>query len=894
MLNGEKRLKFGRRSKREVRVNDLSQIYRIIFDNQVPIEKVVNIVQSYQDVEYAEGPMKFYETISPNDPWYLDENYRWSFDVINAERAWDITIGSISIGIGILDFFNYDADTLHQDLIGKVVWENLNGQYGAHGIIVAGVAGANTDNQLDIASLGWNTGLLLKELDFITDIIALVDNGADIVNYANAHEGFSQQWYDAIEYAFLNEVVVVAAAGNGTASTPPVVIYPAAYNFGSLGQVIAVSATWIVDDEEQFIDGFDYSPGTDPINDPTEAYIDCSAPGSNYRALSGSNPTETGHVSVGESISGPFVSALVGLILSVNDTLKPPVVYDIIKNTADKIGVHGYDTNGWNQYLGYGRINAYEALKYTLENYGGTLTQSLTIPVGETWNFNVPGVTVTLENGASIIVNGTLKVQGSSYNPIIFDQSGSNNWYGIVINSSSGSSSNITGAEIKNASYGLLINNASPSISSTKINYCGTGIYILSGAAPKFYNNTITYNDYNGVNCIAGVTASFGTFPTWGDNVIRRNGNLGIYAAYRSTVFLGKSGLPPTGGRNSIYENYNTNGYQISIRYGSTSLAEKNWWGIDPPDPNIFNSSSGNDIDYDPWWYGSDPHAGRSLTKSSDNEYNPNTSPVVSGLDNLREKLWKAFIFYQKEEYDSALQIGKAILIDSPSSQEALSVLNVIRLAYNESGKPGFQDYIKSLIAQHSEKELAGVARLNLAYYLAKQRDFVAALDQLKENVNAFPNSPLERISLFQKAVFFLLELEDRASTEAVLAELERKYPDDPLVFETQRLLGRSIQQYRPQKQTEPVNTIDFALIANYPNPFNPTTTIEYSIPEALFVELKIYDILGGEVASLVKENKPSGKHSVKFNASNLPSGIYFYRIVSGNFTATKKLIILK
>ncbi|MCH7723661.1 MAG: T9SS type A sorting domain-containing protein [Bacteroidetes bacterium] len=86
----------------------------------------------------------------------------------------------------------------------------------------------------------------------------------------------------------------------------------------------------------------------------------------------------------------------------------------------------------------------------------------------------------------------------------------------------------------------------------------------------------------------------------------------------------------------------------------------------------------------------------------------------------------------------------------------------------------------------------------------------------------------------------------------------------------------------------------EFALFDNYPNPFNPTTTIEYSIPEASFVELKIYDILGGEVASLVKENKPSGKHSVKFNASNLPSGIYFYRIVSGNFTATKKLILLK
>ena len=125
-----------------------------------------------------------------------------------------------------------------------------------------------------------------------------------------------------------------------------------------------------------------------------------------------------------------------------------------------------------------------------------------------------PGAKLNFYNGSSLIVNGTLNAQGLSNNHIIFDRSGSTNWYGIVINSSSGSSSNITNAEIKNANYGLLINNASPSITNTKINYCGTGIYILSGAAPKFYNNTITYNDYNGVTCIAGVTASFGTFPT--------------------------------------------------------------------------------------------------------------------------------------------------------------------------------------------------------------------------------------------------------------------------------------------------------------------------------------------------------------------------------------------
>ena len=85
-----------------------------------------------------------------------------------------------------------------------------------------------------------------------------------------------------------------------------------------------------------------------------------------------------------------------------------------------------------------------------------------------------------------------------------------------------------------------------------------------------------------------------------------------------------------------------------------------------------------------------------------------------------------------------------------------------------------------------------------------------------------------------------------------------------------------------------------FYLYQNYPNPFNSSTIITYTLTERSFVNLTVYDVLGGEVASLVKENKPSGKHSVEFNASNLPSGIYFYRIVSGNFIATKKLILIK
>jgi len=90
----------------------------------------------------------------------------------------------------------------------------------------------------------------------------------------------------------------------------------------------------------------------------------------------------------------------------------------------------------------------------------------------------------------------------------------------------------------------------------------------------------------------------------------------------------------------------------------------------------------------------------------------------------------------------------------------------------------------------------------------------------------------------------------------------------------------------------------DYSLSQNYPNPFNPTTIIKYQIPEISFVTLKVYDILGNEVTTLVNEEKPAGNYEVEFSAigggSNLASSIYFYRLQAGDFSKTKKMIYLK
>ncbi len=87
---------------------------------------------------------------------------------------------------------------------------------------------------------------------------------------------------------------------------------------------------------------------------------------------------------------------------------------------------------------------------------------------------------------------------------------------------------------------------------------------------------------------------------------------------------------------------------------------------------------------------------------------------------------------------------------------------------------------------------------------------------------------------------------------------------------------------------------LGYVLFQNYPNPFNPATRIKYSIPESGFVTLKVYDLLGREVAVLVNEEKTAGSHPVEFDGSSLPSGVYVYRIQIGDYSAVRKMVLVR
>jgi hypothetical protein len=100
--------------------------------------------------------------------------------------------------------------------------------------------------------------------------------------------------------------------------------------------------------------------------------------------------------------------------------------------------------------------------------------------------------------------------------------------------------------------------------------------------------------------------------------------------------------------------------------------------------------------------------------------------------------------------------------------------------------------------------------------------------------------------------------------------------------------------EYQGNVEVNVSSAATFALAQNFPNPFNPTTNIQYSIPNAQFVSLKVYDMLGKEIATLVNSMQEAGEKHVQFNASKLSSGVYFYTLTSGNFMATKKLLLMR
>jgi hypothetical protein len=151
-----------------------------------------------------------------------------------------------------------------------------------------------------------------------------------------------------------------------------------------------------------------------------------------------------------------------------------------------------------------------------------------------------------------------------------------------------------------------------------------------------------------------------------------------------------------------------------------------------------------------------------------------------------------------------------------------------------------------------------------------------------------------------------VFEVTDPSVTSVTLEAIELKEPDHNLMFVYagsddggSSVLTETFPEFESVTVSFAAGSgsnlpTSFAIMQNYPNPFNPATNISFDVPKASHVELSIYNVLGQKVASLVDQNMDPGTHTVSWDASNNSSGVYYYRILAGTFSATKKMVLLK
>jgi len=355
---------------------DVSHIYQVYFTESAKVKGLIQKLQRYGFVGYAEQVPILRPTLTPNDIGpQSGTNNQWFLYQISALTAWDISVGSSNIRVAIVD----DAVKIDHPDLSPVIWTNpgeipgdgidndgngyiddVNGfdvsdndnnpmpptSSFSHGTHVAGCAGAATNNGVGVASIGFGVRLIpvksTNQAQYVTDgysgVIYAADAGAHVINMSWGGTGGGQTGQNIINYARNKGCVPVAAAGNNNSTS---IFYPAGYS-----GVITVAATTTGDARASFSN---YG-----------SWIKISAPGTSIRATyigsSGTTITNTYSSLQGTSMASPIVAGLCGLMLSLNPSLTQQQIENCLYSTADPV-----TTNAGQ--MGAGRINATAAMQ---------------------------------------------------------------------------------------------------------------------------------------------------------------------------------------------------------------------------------------------------------------------------------------------------------------------------------------------------------------------------------------------------------------------------------------------------------------------------------------------------------------------------------------------------
>lgn len=860
----------------------LDRIFMINYASETDPYLISSKLSSLEEIEWAEPKFVYTVDYIPNDPSY---SAQYHLQKIKASDAWNISTGDTSIVIAIIDT---GVDWDHPDLSANI-WRNwseipdngidddnngfvddirgwdFGGLIGIpdndpmednpyHGTHVAGDASAVTDNSVGIASIGFKSKIMPVKTtrdDYRSPngppyivygyegIKYAADNGAQIINCSWGGGGYSILGQEVINYATALGALVVAAAGNNNSSSP---FYPASYK-----NVFSVAAT-DEGDMKTYFSNF----GAD---------VDVSAPGINIYSTW---QNDTYRYGLGTSFAAPIASGLAALVKSVFPNYNPSQIAEQIRTNCDDI--NNFNPGFVNQ-LGKGRINAHKCLI----NTNSKSVRAIDVvfldeaPGGNGNGALQPGETVTVRCRFVNFLSPTTNLS-------IYLESSNN--YSTVQNAVFSAGYKATLDTFTNAfvefSFQISQNVPQNYLLTFNLNYVDDSyqdFQLISITANP------TYATQSGNNVALTITSkgtlAFNDFPnnSQGDGFKFLNGpNLLFEGALMLATSTAKVSDAARGSQQGSVQNDDFSVLQPFILFAPGTIADVEGMCMFNDD-NAGVNKLNVEVKLNSYSFGDLENENYILLKYSIK----NTSSSV--LNNLYAGLFFDWDFADAVNdftaYDTVGNLGYAYRVGgNPDIWVATALVSSTDYGFwainNQGGDGGFGIYDGFTDAEKW---------LSLSSGIGKPQAGAGDISHVISG-GQFTIQPNEVIQIaFAIAAGFNLNDLRTAITNA-----RSKYLQIPTSV--------------PEDKFELPNK--FYLAQNYPNPFNPNTKISWQSPVGSHQTLKIFDVLGNEVATLVDEYRGAGRYEINFDASQLASGIYYYRVQAGSFVKTKKMILMR
>jgi hypothetical protein len=439
---------------------------------------------------------------------------------------------------------------------------------------------------------------------------------------------------------------------------------------------------------------------------------------------------------------------------------------------------------------------------------------------------------------------------------------------------------------ITNPIYGLAgeASGLSPWIQGNTITRSATprqyrGIYLWNNTNSVLWKNNITGFDYGGYFGDGCLTQSNGDFFEC-NNIITDN-NYGIATAGGSWTSLGDDD-----GYRTMSGIYNNSTYDVLTKEESGFVSFYNFFGANP---KIFtDTATYNYVEFE--GNQSTFPCGNQSNISTKNNILTNNSLHKSAEDNYLDGLR-----LEKEgKIDEAINFYKDKIQKDVFVKASLSKLASIK---NKYSKPGLTGYFQSLLT--TQPKYYGIIK-NLIGDIYLQNDrFDDAITAFNNVINHSTTDHDGINARFEKLFAYLHIKNDPSTASNILSDIKGINSKDEEV-QMRIIIAEDLINGSKKGLNKNVNLANvnipksYELYQNYPNPFNPVTTIRYQIPKSGTVTLKVYDILGKEVATLVNENKIEGSYDFSFNAYGFASGVYIYQLRVNDYVSSKKMILLK